>query len=901
MPPITELRAGDPSGLGGYEIRGRLGEGVQGVVYLGADEQGRQAAVKWLRPELAGDEAAAERFAREVAAARRVAPFCTAKVLDSGVHEGRPYIVSEYVDGPALERAVREEGPRTGPALHRLAIGTATALAAIHQAGIVHRDFNPGNVLLGSEGPRVIGFGIARALDVTSGDTTVPVGDSAFLAPEQLLGDPAGPAADLFAWACTIVFAASGAGPFAAGNLPATVQRVLNAEPDLGRLTGTLRDLVAACLSKDPGRRPTAEQVIHRLLEHPTSNPDALHQAAAAFGATPPASGPSAAAGAPPDGGGSPVGGAASPAGGSPAGGRPDPAGGRPALAGGAYSPGAGPSAGGGSSAGGAPLAGGGSPVGGAASPGGGSPAGGRSQAGGAASPGGVPSAGGEMPRGGAGSASGEVPHGGAGSAGGEMPHSGAGSAGGRVPSGGVGPVGSGGSEDRGSAWRAPGGDRAGGSGPQAWAGQPPYPQPPYPQPLYAQPHPPAPPPPGRYRPLGGEQPPPPAVRPGFEPPAPFQHRGTPPRGIPYGGPPPRPSGGGNRRNWVIGGAIAGVALVAAIAIVVVTVINLPSKPQALPTPVPANTTTSPTASPVPTANLTPVRLPDTDATLYESPDDPVRLTTYMVRDAKSKDWVYYARDSPTGGFTKYRDQLESMLSPDGRYLAQRGKSFIDNYDSVMITDKTTGERFSVRTSRQPLSAFLQAWSRDSTRVLFNVGNPVKDDWQSTGFAIVDVTTRKATVASLRESSLKNIRYGFDDTDTGVVAMSAVAQQQALRFFDASGLRVRRIPNVGAGAADELFSPSGRRFVTNCPGLQSGNNCVYDSRTGAEVKRIESACGGLAAWFDDDHLLCWVRPDAASGRQQVQVIDFTGTMVRLLAEIPTRGDDIQVVYTFRKG
>jgi hypothetical protein len=185
--------------------------------------------------------------------------------------------------------------------------------------------------------------------------------------------------------------------------------------------------------------------------------------------------------------------------------------------------------------------------------------------------------------------------------------------------------------------------------------------------------------------------------------------------------------------------------------------------------------------------------------------------------------------------------------------------------------------------------------------VLVNVGNPVKDTWQSTGFAIVDVTTRKATVASLRESSLKNIRYGFDDTDTGVVAMSIDAEQQALRFFDAGGLRVRRIPNVGAGIADELFSPSGRLFVTDCPGLDSGNNCVYDSRTGAEVRRIESPCGGLAAWFDDDHLLCWVRPDGTADKQQVQVIDFTGKVVRLLAEVPTGGENLEVVYTFRKG
>ncbi|MET7333217.1 serine/threonine-protein kinase [Nonomuraea sp. NPDC005650] len=890
MPPITELRAGDPSGLGGYEIRGRLGEGVQGVVYLGVDGQGRQAAVKWLRPELAGDGAAAERFAREVTAARRVAPFCTAKVLDSGVHDGRPYIVSEYVDGLALDRAVREEGPRTGPALHRLAIGTATALAAIHQAGIVHRDFSPGNVLLGSEGPRVIGFGIATALDVTAGDTTVPVGDSAFLAPEQLVGDAVGPAADMFAWACTVVFAAGGAGPFAAENMPATVQRVLNAEPDLGRLTGTLRELVAACLSKEPGRRPTAEHVIHRLLEHPTSNPDALHRAAAAIGGLPPGSPPMGRT--PPASGPSPMGGALASGphwvGGAPTSG-PSPVGGVPASGpqpvGSAFAMGDGPSAGG------TPTPGGGSPVGGATPSSGGSPMGGGSW------PGGAPPAAGGAPLGGAASGSGPT-----------LPSGGA-SGGGPTPSGGGASVG------EGAQWRGPGADRAGGSGPQGWSGQPPYPQapypqaphpqPPYPQPPYPPPsYPPSypPPPQGQYRPLGGEQPPPPGGRPGFEAPVPFQQPGTPPTGIPYGGPPPS-----NRRNWLIGGAVAGVALVAAIAIVVVTVVNLPPKPQAFPTPATATTTAtataspSPTASPVPTANLIPVRLPDTDATVYESPDDPVRLTTYMVRDPKSKNWVYHARDSLTGGFTKYQDQWEATLSPDGRYLAKRGKNFVDNYDAVEITDKTTGERFSVKTSRQPLSAYIQAWSRDSTRLLLNVGNPVKDTWQSTGFAIVDVTTRKAAVASLRESSLKNIRYGFDDADTGVVAMSIDAGQQALRFFDAGGLRVRRIPNVGAGIADELFSPSGRLFVTNCPGLGSGNNCVYDSRTGAEVKRIETACGGLAAWFDDDHLLCWVRPDATADKQQVQVIDFTGKMVRLLAEVPAKGEDLEVVYTVQKG
>jgi hypothetical protein len=272
-----------------------------------------------------------------------------------------------------------------------------------------------------------------------------------------------------------------------------------------------------------------------------------------------------------------------------------------------------------------------------------------------------------------------------------------------------------------------------------------------------------------------------------------------------------------------------------------------------------------------------------------------------MVKDAKTKDWVYYARDSLTGPFKKYQDMWESILSPDGRYLAQRGKSFVGDHDSVEITDKVTGERFSIRTSQQPLSAYVQAWSRDSTRVLVNVGNPVKGVWQSTGFAIVDVGTRKATIASLREGSLKGIRYGFDHADSGVVAMSNTADQQALRFFDTSGLRVRRIPNVGSGIADSLFSPTGKRFVTDCPGLDSGNNCVYDSETGAEVRRVESPCSGLATWYDDDHLVCWVHPDGTSDRQQIQVIDFTGKMARLLAEVPTNATGLDVVYTYRHG
>ncbi|MFI7148527.1 serine/threonine-protein kinase [Nonomuraea sp. NPDC050022] len=261
----------DPGAVGPYRLVGRLGEGGQGVVYLAQAPNGGPVAVKVLLDGLVGDD----RFAKEVAAARRVEPFCIAQVLDASLG-ARPYVVTEYVEGPSLQQA----GRHTGAGLQRLAVATATALAAIHRAGVVHRDFKPANVLLGPGGPRVIDFGIARAagsaLTVTSGIVGTPV----YMAPEQLSGTAVGAAADVFAWASVIVYAASGVPPFGNDALPAVINRILNNEPQLGDLPDGLRPIVYACLSKGPSRRPTMQDVLLRLLGG-TANPLAAAHATA--------------------------------------------------------------------------------------------------------------------------------------------------------------------------------------------------------------------------------------------------------------------------------------------------------------------------------------------------------------------------------------------------------------------------------------------------------------------------------------------------------------------------------------------------------------------------------------------------------------------------------------------
>ncbi|NUP01286.1 MAG: protein kinase, partial [Nonomuraea sp.] len=264
------MAADDPRRLGAYDIVARLGEGGQGVVYLGRSDSGEQAAVKLLHHALVADADARTRFLREVAVAQRVARFCTAPVLHADLDGSRPYIVSEYVPGPSLRELVINEGPRRGAALERLAISTATALAAIHRAGILHRDFKPANVLMGPEGPVVIDFGIARALDSPGATATgMAMGTPSYLAPEQLSGAAVSEAADVFAWGVTMVYAATGKPAFGSDSIPVVMNRILNEEPQLGGMEGELGQLVALCLSKDPSQRPTADELIVRLTGQP--------------------------------------------------------------------------------------------------------------------------------------------------------------------------------------------------------------------------------------------------------------------------------------------------------------------------------------------------------------------------------------------------------------------------------------------------------------------------------------------------------------------------------------------------------------------------------------------------------------------------------------------------------
>ncbi|RFS81808.1 serine/threonine protein kinase [Actinomadura spongiicola] len=287
MPP---LEPDDPRQIGAYRLAARLGQGGQGVVYLGHDSTGARVAVKVFHPQLTPDLNGAgtfDTFAREMDAAKQVARFCTAQILDSGTFGDRRFIVSEYVDGPPLSRIVAQQGPRTGSALDRLAVATATALVALHDAGIVHRDLNPNNVLIGADGPRVIDFGISRALSGAQTMVSRAIGTPAYMGPEQLEPGELGPAVDVFAWASTMAFAATGRPPFGNESIAVVFNRIAHGEPNLDGIEEPLRGLLTECFAKDPARRPSARDVLDRLVRRAGRGPALTPAPAAPFPGVP--------------------------------------------------------------------------------------------------------------------------------------------------------------------------------------------------------------------------------------------------------------------------------------------------------------------------------------------------------------------------------------------------------------------------------------------------------------------------------------------------------------------------------------------------------------------------------------------------------------------------------------
>ena len=254
--------------MGGYRLLGRLGAGGMGQVYLGVSPSGRRVAVKLIHPIHAGTAQFRQRFAREIDAARRVGGFHTAVVVDADPRADPPWMVTAYIDGPSLQAEVERGGPLPADGVRALGAGLAEGLAAIHACGLVHRDLKPGNVILAPDGPRIIDFGIARAADATTGltSTGVVVGTFAYMPPEQLRGEAAGTASDVFALGGVLAFAATGRPPFGREPAATVMFRIVAEPPDLAGLADDgLRQLIGACLAKAPQARPTVQALLSAL------------------------------------------------------------------------------------------------------------------------------------------------------------------------------------------------------------------------------------------------------------------------------------------------------------------------------------------------------------------------------------------------------------------------------------------------------------------------------------------------------------------------------------------------------------------------------------------------------------------------------------------------------------
>ncbi|MGJ6961520.1 protein kinase domain-containing protein [Streptosporangium sp. G11] len=839
MADLASLRPGDPEQVRGYRLTARLGEGGQGTVYLGVSATGARVAVKLLRADLTQDEEAMERFVREVSTTQRVAPFCTAAVIDTGVDQHRPYIISEYIDGPTLDAVVATEGPREGASLHRLAIGTVTALVAIHQAGIVHRDFKPSNVLLASDGPRVIDFGIAKALDRTSTLTAMAIGTPSYMTPEQLAGENAGSPADMFAWGCTMVFAATGQPPFGTDSLPAIFNRIMNMEPDLGAIADpALRDLVGQCLSKDATQRPAAGEALLRLLGHAGGT-------GGATGAAPPtaprgilAEGSAAAAQQTGPG-----------PGGHPGGNDPE----RTAY--GQRRPGgdvharqdhrqhSGPQ----------PFAQRGGPAGGYA---------GQGPQGGPADHAHYP----PDPRGPAADHAqyppdprGPAPHPQQSDPRGYAPHPQQSDPRGQAqyPQR---------SEPHGYPQPGPGPAHAGPfpgeyPGPDGYAAGYPPQGPGHPQPGY----------PGHPgpRPYGG-----PATFPSSEATS-YRNPGSP--AYPGQAAPARRGRGA----WpaIVGGVLVTVLVAGGVVLALRgTVPETPETVRAGGTKSVSTPTPTPTAPTVPEATST-IKLPGSSLTLHESDRDPIKLSSYSL------DWdkTLYVRKQGTERFVKNDKYFQYTVNAEGtRALGTDRMYDAQSYAIVSIIDPRSGSASRIRVTKAPVYPTLPQWSPDGRRGLVTLYEAVGDISKEYGFAIIDVATKKAKVIRVKEKDAGKWSYFWRGDGRAVGTWALDGKTQRIRFYDTQGTVLQTLLDVGTPITVEGddISPSGSSLLTYCKESKK-EICVWSTGSDAPAKvRIPFETKRLIGWYDDKHVAGWRRK--GSGYEAV-VFDFTGKVQRVLA------------------
>ncbi len=267
---VAPLQTGDPRAVGPFQLVGVMGAGGMGRVLLGVAPDGERVAVKLVHAALADDDRFRVRFRREIEIGRRVPDRWAAAVLAADLDAAPPWLATRYIHGPTLAQAIAARGPLPPASATALAAGLARGLADLHGRGLVHRDLKPSNAILAADGPRLIDFGIATAVDATRMTSTgVAIGTPAYMSPEQARGDEAGPASDVFALGALLVMAATGRGPFGEGSALTVLRRVLAGRPELGSTPEPLRDVVQACLHPEVGGRPTATALVERLGSPP--------------------------------------------------------------------------------------------------------------------------------------------------------------------------------------------------------------------------------------------------------------------------------------------------------------------------------------------------------------------------------------------------------------------------------------------------------------------------------------------------------------------------------------------------------------------------------------------------------------------------------------------------------